>query len=343
MDYLTKMASCQCIDAYVAALRSAPLSLLVLGGLGTVVVLKYALDLAKLIFNLTLRGGINIKKFGAGTGAWAVITGASDGIGKEFALQLAQAKYNVVLSARTESKLNTLASEIASKYNVETKVVPFDYSHATSADYENLGAQLAPLKVTILVNNVGTNHEFPVSFVEENPAVIESIVNVNIKSVMAVTRLIAPKMVVQQQGLILNVGSFAGLMPQPLLSVYSASKAYLLTWSQAVGRELAPHKVHVQCLSTYFVVSAMSKIRKSSWTIPTAHEYVRAALHRLGNPGGASTPYTSSPYSAHAIMNWVIDRVGSPSFWVNKAYATQASIRKRALAKKAREADKKDN
>lgn len=89
------------------------------------------------------------------------------------------------------------------------------------------------------------------------------------------TKLVVPGMVARKRGLILTVGSFAALIPSPLLAVYSGSKAFLQTWSQALGSELEPSGVTVELLNTYFVVSKLSKIRKSSWMIPKPSTYVR--------------------------------------------------------------------
>ncbi|KAI9220668.1 hypothetical protein BC828DRAFT_405609 [Blastocladiella britannica] len=325
---------------FTEALSTAPVSLLVLGGIGAAVTLRYALSLATLAFNLTLRKGTSLKKYGAGTGAWAVVTGASDGIGKEFALQLARAKFNVVLLARTESKLVSVADEIRAKHGVEARVIPFDFSSTVYSDYEKLAKSMDSLDITVLVNNVGVSHDMPTPFLEESDEMNQRIIDVNISSIMKMTKVIAPKMVANKKGLILNVGSFAGLLPQPMLSVYSASKAYLLTWSQAVGRELQPLGVDVQCYSTYFVVSAMSKIRKPNALIPSAAGYVRSALASLGNPGGAPTPFTSTPYPSHAAVNWVIAHVGTAGMWLDYVYKTQADIRRRALKKRAREEKK---
>jgi 17beta-estradiol 17-dehydrogenase / very-long-chain 3-oxoacyl-CoA reductase len=145
----------------------------------------------------------------------------------------------------------------------------------------------------------------------------------------------------RKNGLIMNVGSFAGILPQPMLSVYSSSKSFLSTWSQALGRELESSGITVECLNTYFVVSAMSKIRRSSFFIPTAKQFVDAASKRIGNPGGAGTPYCSSPYPSHAILNWIIDHVGSAAFWLELAYKTQVDVRKRALRKLSKSTEMK--
>jgi short-subunit dehydrogenase len=104
------------------------------------------------------------------------------------------------------------------------------------------------------VNNVGTNHSIPTPFVEEDFSVIESIVNVNITSVLRITHMILPQMVERRKGLIVNVGSFAGMFPTPLLQTYAGSKSFLKHWSESLAAELKPSGVHVELLNTYFVV-----------------------------------------------------------------------------------------
>jgi 17beta-estradiol 17-dehydrogenase / very-long-chain 3-oxoacyl-CoA reductase len=141
-----------------------------------------------------------------------------------------------------------------------------------------------------------------------------------------------------KKGLIINLGSFAGLVPTPYLSVYSGSKAFLSSWSQAIGAELAPKGITVQNVNTYFVVSAMSKIRRATMLIPMPKPYVRSVLGQIGISGGASTPFTSTPFYSHAIANWLIDNTFGRAFWVKQNYNIQVDIRKRALRKREREA-----
>ncbi|KAG0055366.1 hypothetical protein BGZ89_002369 [Linnemannia elongata] len=272
----------------------------IFGAIGAVVVAAKALSFLKVLVDVFLRSGINVKKYDAGNGGWAVITGASDGIGKEFAFQLASKKLNIVLVSRTESKLKVLAEE--------------------------------------LVNNVGTNHEIPTPFEQETDKIVKDIVEININAAMKVTKIIVPHMVARKKGLIINLGSFAGLVPTPYLSVYSGSKAFLSSWSQAIGAELAPKGITVQNVNTYFVVSAMSKIRRATMLIPMPKPYVRSVLGQIGISGGASTPYTSTPFYSHAIANWLIDNTFGRAFWVKQNYNIQVDIRKRALRKREREA-----
>lgn len=111
----------------------------------------------------------------------------------------------------------------------------------------------------------------------------------------------------RKRGLILNVGSFAGQFPTPLLTTYSGTKSFLIAFSQALGEELRRSKIDVQCLNTYFVVSNMSKIRKSTSSIPLPRPYVQRVLSKIGRSGGAiNRPYTMTVWPMHAIIDWAV-------------------------------------
>ncbi|TPX41503.1 hypothetical protein SeMB42_g04020 [Synchytrium endobioticum] len=288
-----------------------------------------AIALVTRLYQLHLQPPVSTAKYDAGQGGWAVVTGASDGIGKEFALQLAKKKFNVVLLARTRSKLEAVSDEAKKLASgVETKVIPFDFMNAKPSDYESLGKTLSELNVTVLVNNVAVNHDIPIPFVDEEASVIEGIVDVNIKATMKVTRLVLPSMIAKEKGIIMNLGSFAGQVPTGFLSVYSASKAWLKSWSLALNQELRPKGVMVQHLNTYFVTTSMSKIRKPSVTTPTAKDYVNSVINSLGK-GPNVTPFWS-----HSWAEWVMTRFVPESVLIAYSASLNAGIRKRALAKK---------
>ncbi|KAI9023522.1 hypothetical protein CLU79DRAFT_748925 [Phycomyces nitens] len=297
-----------------------------------------AFTFVKMLLEVYVFSGIPLKKFGSGSGAWAVITGASDGIGKEFADQLAKKKFNVLLVSRTASKLDVIAEELSQQYGVETKTFAMDFTKGDANDFAKLGEIINGIRVGVLVNNVGTNHDIPTPFAEEDDKVIQDIVEVNIKGAMRMTKLVLPQMRKNRSGLILNLGSFSGLVATPYLSVYSGGKAFLCTWSQALGAEVVSEGIVVENINTYFVVSAMSKIRKPSFLIPLPKPYVATVLSKIGLGCGAGTPYTSTPYPGHAVANWLIDNVFNSAFWVNHNDSIQKDIRKRALRKREREA-----
>jgi 17beta-estradiol 17-dehydrogenase / very-long-chain 3-oxoacyl-CoA reductase len=287
---------------------------------------------------------VKLRSFGP-PGSWAVVTGASDGLGKEFALQLAKSKFNVVLVSRTASKLTTLSEDITKQYpNVQTKTLAMDFSQNADADYEALKGLVSDLDVSILVNNVGLSHSIPVPFAQTPAAEMADIITINCTGTLRVTQLVVPGMMQRRRGLVLTMGSFGGLLPTPFLATYSGSKAFLQHWSTALGAELAPYGIDVELVQAYLITSAMSKIRRASASIPTPRAFVRSVLGKIGRSGGSSSyAYSSSPYWSHGIMAWFLTSVagvmGKTVLSQNKSM--HESIRKRALRKAEREAAKK--
>lgn len=284
---------------------------------------------------------LQLRKFGP-KGSWALVTGASDGIGKEFSLQLASKGFNVLLVSRTESKLAELATEIEKKYNgVETKILPMDFARNDAADYARLKTLIDRLDIAVLVNNVGKSHDIPVPFLETAQKEMDDIITINVTGTLKVTQLVAPGMASRKRGLILTMGSFGGLLPTPLLATYSGSKAFLQHWSTALGAELARDNVQVQLVVGYLITSAMSKIRKPSMMIPTPKMFVKACLGKIGVKGtAAGMEGTITPFWAHGLMHWAIQEI--LGIWngtvLRKNLGMHVAIRKRALKKREREA-----
>ena len=248
-----------------------------------------------------------LRTFGP-KGTWALITGASDGIGKEFASQLARQGYNVLLVSRTESKLQGLASEITShNAGSRAETLAMDFAADDPKDYERLKGFVEGKDISILINNVGKSHDIPVPFVQTPEAEMEDIITINCIATLRVTQLVLPRMISARRGLILTMGSFGGAMPTPLLATYSGSKAFLQQWSTAVGAEVARYGIRSELVQSYLVTSSMSKIRRSSVLIPTPKVFVASTLSRIGRSGGSQAwAYTSSPYWAHGLMLWAL-------------------------------------
>ncbi|CAG8974188.1 hypothetical protein HYALB_00007351 [Hymenoscyphus albidus] len=299
----------------------------------------------RLLLSLFALPGKNLRAYGK-KGTWAVITGASDGIGKEYAIQLAQKGFNLVLVSRTESKLQTLAQEIEQKYvgtSVKCKILPMDFSKNDDGDYAKLKALVDGLDVAILINNVGQSHSIPVPFIQTPKDEIRDIIAINCIATLRVTQIVAPGMVQRKRGLILTMGSFGGWMPTPLLATYSGSKAFLQQWSTSLAGELKGTGVDVELALSYLVTTAMSKVRRTSAMIPNPRAFVKAVLGKIGRSGGAQNmAYTSTPVWSHALMQWWIENtlgLGS-AFVVNINKNMHVDIRKRALRKAEREAKK---
>lgn len=274
-----------------------------------------------------------------------MITGASDGLGKEFALQLASSGFNILLVSRTASKLTALEEEITSKYpSAQTKSLAMDYARNDDADFENLKAAVNELDVAVLINNVGKSHSIPTPFALTYEDEMADIININCHGTLRTTQLVVPGMQQRKRGLVLTMGSFGGLLPTPLLATYSGSKAFLQQWSTALGAELEPYGVTVELVQAYLITSAMSKVRKTSASIPDPRAFVKSVLGKIGRNGGSpGYAYSSSPYWSHGLMAWFLTSVAGV---MNKVVLGQnrglhESIRKRALRKAERESGKK--
>ncbi|PLN75980.1 ketoreductase [Aspergillus taichungensis] len=311
---------------------------------GSLFVASRVFVFVRVLLSLFVLPGKPLRSFGP-PGSWAVVTGASDGLGKEFALQLARAGFNIVLVSRTASKLTALADEITSQYSsVQTKTLAMDFARNDDSDYEKLKTLVDELDVSILINNVGKSHSIPTPFALTPEDELADIVTINCMGTLRATQLIIPGMMQRRRGLVLTMGSFGGLLPTPLLATYSGSKAFLQHWSTALGGELAPYGITVELVQAYLITSAMSKIRRSSATIPNPRTFVKSVLAKIGRNGGSpSYAYSSSPYWSHGLMAWFLTCVTGTMgrLVLGQNRGMHAMIRKRALLKAEREKGKK--
>lgn len=274
-----------------------------------------------------------------------MVTGASDGLGKEFATQLASKGFNLVLVSRTRSKLEALSTELKDKFaskNLQTKIVAMDFSQDRDSDYEALAREISGLEIGVLINNVGQSHSIPVSFLETDAKELQDIVTINCLGTLKTTQVVAPLMARRGKGLILTLGSFAGWTPTPYLATYSGSKAFLQHWSSSLAAELRPQGVDVEFVLSYLVTTAMSKIRRTSLLIPGPRAFVRAALGKVGTGAYQNAASTYTPYWSHALFLWAVENtVGAMSdFVVGINLKMHKDIRRRALRKAERESKK---
>jgi uncharacterized protein len=176
----------------------------------------------------------------------ALITGASGGIGEALARTLAQHGYNLILVARTLSKLEALGAELSTKNGVEAVSISSDLSAFDASEKLIADLQTRKLNVDVLVNNAGFG-EFG-EFVTGDPIKQQQMISLNILTLTMLTRHLLPKMLEQKFGRVMNVASTAAFMPGPLMSVYYASKAYVLSFSEALSEELLNTGVTVTAL-----------------------------------------------------------------------------------------------
>lgn len=316
-------------------------------GFGVLKLTTLALRSLALFADLFLLPSVNYAKYGAKKGTYCVVTGASDGIGKEYAHQMAQRGFNLVLVSRTLSKLEALKEEFEQQYKVSVEVLAMDIAKDDAENYSRIRELCNGLPVSVLINNVGQSHSIPVPFLKTEETELRDIITINNTATLLITQAVAPiiKDTVSEKkcarGLILTMGSFGGLIPTPLLATYSGSKAFLQNWSTALAGELAQDNIDVELVLSYLVTSAMSKIRRTSALIPNPKQFVAATLASVGRRCGAQERYaTTTPYWSHALYEFIIDETfGVYSKIVNTInHSFHKSIRIRALKKAARKA-----
>jgi len=176
----------------------------------------------------------------------ALITGASSGIGLEFARVFAKEKNNLVLVARSKDKLMELADELQKEHGINVKVIPADLSKMDEVQKVYDTCKASHIEIEYLVNNAGFGtYGF---FDECDWSKTEQMIDLNIKSLTKFCRLFIPDMVARKSGKVLNVASTAAFQPGPTMAVYFASKSYVLFLSEALYNELKGTGVNVTCL-----------------------------------------------------------------------------------------------
>lgn len=213
----------------------------------------------------------------------ALITGASSGIGLEIALLLAREGYRLILVARNETRLREIATKCENENGIPAQVLTTDLSKQSAANQIKMSINW---NVDVLVNSAG----FPTNglFHESDPLRELELLTVNIVSLTYLTRLILPGMIERGRGRILNVASTASYQPGPRMATYYASKAYVLSFSEALAVELSGTGVTVTALcpgitrTNFYEAGGMMKTGLLSGLLPiTKPEYVA----RLGLRG----------------------------------------------------------
>ncbi|XP_012572265.1 very-long-chain 3-oxoacyl-CoA reductase 1-like [Cicer arietinum] len=193
--------------------------------LGLILTFNYFISFITWIFKMCLRSEKHLIK---SYGSWAIITGATDGIGKAFAYQLAHRNLNLIIVSRNSKKLETVENEIKTKYpHVQIKTITVDFSGDITVGLREIEVLGRDLDVGILINNVGITYPKAMFFHEVKEEMWMKIVSVNIESMMRVTKGVLCGMMERKKGMIVNVGSGAGVLvpSHPLFTIYAATKA----------------------------------------------------------------------------------------------------------------------
>jgi hypothetical protein len=180
------------------------------------------------------------------TGKTALVTGASSGIGRAFAVRLAARGANLVIVARRQAELDALAIELRKDHQIEVTVVAIDLATATAAADLYARTEGAGRAIDVLINNAGFGtHQY---FLEQDWAKVHQQLQLNIVTLTELTHRFGQAMSQRGRGHILNVGSIGAYTPCPTYATYAAGKAYVRDFTEAIAHELAPRGVRVCCL-----------------------------------------------------------------------------------------------
>lgn len=229
--------------------------------------------------------------------AYTLITGASSGIGWELAHVFAEKGHDLILVARTDSKLMELKKDLESRYKIKAEVRPCDLSSADGP--QELFRQTQGLEVNVLINNAGFGDHG--TFAEANWKRQKDMIQVNITSLTELTHLFLPPMIQKNSGKILNVASTAAFLPGPLMAVYYATKAFVLSFSEALYEELRQTGVTVTALCPGPTESGFQK---------AAHLEKVALFEKVNLPSsrevavfGYKVLFQGKPVAVHGTMN----------------------------------------
>jgi short-subunit dehydrogenase len=189
---------------------------------------------------------------------WAVVTGASSGLGREFARALAARGYPVLAVARRAERLSALADEVT---GAGGRLEPFVTDLSTPEGVERLLSTAGARQVELLVNNAGVATYG--RFASTRPERQRDVVRLNVETPIALTRGLLPAMVERRRGGVINVASQMGFQAMPYFAVYAASKAFVLSFSEALAEELRGSGVRVTAVAPGFVSTEFTQVAGS--------------------------------------------------------------------------------
>lgn len=272
---------------------------------------------------------------------WAVVTGASDGIGKAMATELAYKGINLVLVARSQERLDDSAKTIidaalSKGKKIEVRTVTVDFSSTDDSTYDTIRSKTNDLEIGILINNVGISYPHAMYYNELSSELINNLIDINIRSVFKTTHIFYDMMRNRKKGMIVNVASAAATLPSdPLYAGYAGVKAAIECFSRNLSIEAAASNIIVQCHAPLLVTSKLSKVRSASFFSPSPSTYAKTAITAMENR--LSDDVTISPYFGHQLQMFVAHAVPE-CVWQFIRFKMTKDIRTRAIKAASRKA-----
>lgn len=214
---------------------------------------------------------------------FAVITGASQGIGAEYARALAVRKYDLLLVSRNARRLDQLAKDLQQQYEVSVRTESLDLSDSDAAQRLYAVTQQQRSEVDLLVNNAGFG--FYGAFINMPQPEIRDMLQLHIVTIVESIRLFLPDMVKRGSGAIINIASIAGMLPLPYMAEYAATKAFLISFSEALATEVRSSGIQIQACCPGQTETEFHKTAgfqpESPFRTQSAQEVVLASLKAL--------------------------------------------------------------
>jgi 17beta-estradiol 17-dehydrogenase / very-long-chain 3-oxoacyl-CoA reductase len=224
-------------------------------------------------------------------GKWAIVTGSTSGIGKEFAEHFAKIGMSVLLVSRSEDKLNAQATELCERFKVDCDYLVYDFGGPQEGKekkdfYKKLDKKCDVMTkdggIGILVNNVGTANEIPKRIEEFTDEDVTGMINCNIHSLLWMTRTVSKHMKAKNNGCVISISSGSGNAPAPFLAVYSATKAFMTQFTRSMHIENWDTGVDFLVVTPFYVVSNLYKRTTGTLIAPLPDVLVRGTLCQLG-------------------------------------------------------------
>ena len=218
---------------------------------------------------------------------YTLITGASSGIGYEFAKVCAENKHNLILIARSSQKLQELKSQLEKEHPIQIHLISKDLSHPSAPQEIFDEIKHLDLNVEILINNAGFGNHGP--FQTTDWQTESDMIQVNVTTLTHLTKLFLPSMIENNSGKILTVASTAAFFPGPYMAIYYATKAFVLSFSESLAEELADTNVTVTCLapgqtqSNFQNTAQLRNARMFQGDLPTAQQLAQYGYRELMN------------------------------------------------------------
>jgi short-subunit dehydrogenase len=236
---------------------------------------------------------------------WVLVTGASEGIGRELSKQFAMNGFNVVLTARNESRLLDLANELKAAHGIATKTSAGDLADPETP--QRIIAECGDLPVSVLVNNAGFGWQGP--FAEEELEQAADMIEVNVSALVRLTHLFLRPMLARRKGRILNVASTAAFQPGPFTAIYYATKAFVFSFSLALAEELRGTGVSITTLCPGFTESEFHRRAKMKLGPRALAMMPAQAVARAGYEGCMKGKAIVVPGLANKVTSFVSRRL----------------------------------